>query len=56
MVTQVTQFKNQTEDTLLAMEGVYALGGPAFLAHAGQKVNYIVGLRALRLAFFIGFE
>ena len=33
-------------------EGVYALGGPAFLAHAMQRVNYIVGLKALQLAFF----
>ena len=27
-----------------------------FLAHAMQKVSYIVGLTALRLAFFKGFE
>ena len=37
------------------MEGVYATGGHAFLANAGQQVNYIVGLMALRLAFFMGY-
>ena len=31
-------------------------GGPAFLAHTKQKVTNIVGLTALRLAFFIGYE
>ena len=31
-------------------------GGPAFLAHARQKVSNIVGLTALRLAFFMGYE
>ena len=30
----------------LAREGVYAPGGPVFLAHAMQKVSYIVGLTA----------
>ena len=40
----------------LAREGVYAPGGPDFLAHAMQRVNYIVGLTALRLAFFMGYE
>ena len=39
----------------LDREGVYAPGGPAFLAHTKQKVN-IVGLTALRLAFFMGYE
>ena len=29
----------------LPMEGVYAPGGPAFLAHTKQRVGYIVGLR-----------
>ena len=38
------------------MEGVYAPGGPVCLAHAMQKVSYIVGLTALQLAFFMGFE
>ena len=28
---------------------------PSLLAHARQKVNYIVGLKALRLAFFMGY-
>ena len=32
-------------------EGVYAPGGPAFLAHAKQKVSSIVGLSVLQLAF-----
>ena len=36
----------------LAMEGVYTPGGPVFLAHTKQKVSNIVGLTALRLAFF----
>ena len=40
----------------LAREGVYAPGGPAFLAHTKQKVINIVGLTALRLAFFMGYE
>ena len=31
---------------LLAREGVYAPGRPAFLAHAMQRVGYIVGLTA----------
>ena len=35
----------------MAREGVYAPGGPAFLAHTKQKVSNIVGLTALRLAF-----
>ena len=38
------------------MEGVYAQGGPAFLAHAMQRLSYIVGPTALRLAFFMGYE
>ena len=29
--------------------------GPAFLAHARQRVSNIVGLTALRLAFFMGY-
>ena len=37
-------------------EGVYAPGGPAFLAHAKQKVRNIEGLKALQLAFFMGYE
>ena len=41
---------------LLAREGVYAPGGHVFLAHTKHKVNNIVGLSALRLAFFMGFE
>ena len=41
---------------LLAREGVYAPGWPAFLAHTKQKVSNIVGLTALRLAFFMGYE
>ena len=39
----------------LAREGVYALGRPALLAHAMQRVNYIVSLTALRLEFFMGY-
>ena len=35
----------------LAREGVYAPGGPAFLAHTKEKVNNIERLTALRLAF-----
>ena len=31
-------------------------GLPAFLAHTKQKVINIVGLTALRLAFFMGYE
>ena len=31
-------------------------GGPVFLADAMQKVGCIVGLTAIRLAFFMGFE
>ena len=41
---------------LLAREGVYAPVGPAFLAHTKQKVNNIVDLTVLRLAFFMGYE
>ena len=40
---------------LLVREGVYATGGPAFLAHAMQRVSYIVGLTAIRLASFMGY-
>ena len=40
----------------LVREGVYAPGGPAFLAHFMQKVINIVSLTALRLAFFMGYE
>ena len=40
----------------LAKEGVYAPGGPAFLAHTKEKVSNIVSLTALRLAFFMGYE
>ena len=35
----------------LARFGVFAPGGRASLAHARQKVSYIVGLAAPRLAF-----
>ena len=38
----------------LARKGVYAPDGPAFLANTKQKVIHIVGLSALRLAFFMG--
>ena len=41
---------------LQAREGVYAPGGPAYLAHTKQNVSNIVGLRALQLAFFMGYE
>ena len=41
---------------LLGKEGVTAPGGHAFLAHTKQKVSNIVGLTALRLAFFMGYE
>ena len=34
----------------------YGNNGPAFLAHTKQKVSYIVGLTALRLAFFTAYE
>ena len=40
----------------LARKGVFAPVGPAFLAHTKQKVINIVGLTALRLAFFMGYE
>ena len=40
----------------LGREGVFAPGGLVCLAHARQKVSYIVGLTALRLAFFMGYE
>ena len=40
----------------LARDGVYAPVGPVFLAHTKQKVSNIVGLTALRLAFFTGYE
>ena len=40
----------------LAREGVYATGGSAFLAHTKQKVNNIVDLTVLRLAFFMGYK
>ena len=40
----------------LAREGVYAPGGSAFLAHTKQRVGNIVGLTALLLAFFLGYE
>ena len=33
-----------------------SMGGPACLAHTKQKVSNIVGLTALRLAFFMGYE
>ena len=36
--------------------GVYTPGRLAFLAHTEQKVSNIVGLTALRLAFFMGYE
>ena len=36
--------------------GVYAPGWPPLLAHAVQRVNYSVGLTALQLAFFMGYE
>ena len=40
----------------LARVGVFAPGGRDCLAHARQKFGYIVGLTALRLAFFMGYE
>ena len=40
----------------LAREGVYAPGGHDCLAHANQKVSYIVGLKAVWLAFFMVYE
>ena len=49
---------SQTNDVLflsfeypLGREGVYTPGGSAFLDYTKQKVSYIVGLMALRLAF-----
>ena len=43
-------------DIIVLYQGVYAPGGPAFLGHTKQKVSNIVGLSALRLAFFMGYE
>ena len=40
----------------LGREGVYAPGGPAFLAHTSKKVSNIADLTVLRLAFFMGYE
>ena len=40
----------------LAREGVTAPGGHDCLAHTMQKVINIVGLTALRLALFLGYE
>ena len=40
----------------LARQGVFAPGGPDFLAHTRQRFSNIVGLTALRLAFFMGYE
>ena len=40
----------------LAREGVWGPGGTAFLAHVRQKFHHIVGLTALWLAFFMGYE
>ena len=40
----------------LAREGVWGPGGTAFLAHARQQFTYIVGLTALRLVLFMGYE
>ena len=36
--------------------GVYTPGRPAFIAQTKQKVSNIVGLTALQLAFFMGYE
>ena len=43
------------KDLLRYPLGVYAPGRPAFLAHIKLKVSNIVGLTALRLAFFMGY-
>ena len=51
-----SSFKKGSFRYPLDMEGVYAPGGPAFLAHALQKVINIVGLTALRLAFFMVYD
>ena len=40
----------------LVREGVYAPGEPACLAHVSQIFINIVGLTALRLAFFMEYE
>ena len=40
----------------LGREGVFAPGEHDCLAHTKQKVNYIVRITALRLAFFTGYE
>ena len=40
----------------LGREGVYGPVGHVFLAHTKQKVSNIVGLTALRLALFMGYE
>ena len=45
--------KKETQEEL---KYVYAPGGPAFLAHTKQKVSSVVGLTALRLAFFMEYE
>ena len=41
---------------LLAREGVFAKGGRDCLAYVRQKSSNIVGLKALRLALFMGYE
>ena len=41
---------------LLNNEGIYGPGVHAFLAYTKQKVGNNVGLTALRLAFFMGYE
>ena len=50
------KFHHPYKKRLLAREGVYAPGRPVFLVHTMQKVSYIVGLEAIRLAFFMRYE
>ena len=40
----------------LGKEGVYCPVGYVCIAHARQRVSYIVDLTVVRLAFFMGYE
>ena len=54
-VCHYSQAVKQVMGYPMGREGVYATGGPAFLAHTKQKVSNIVDLTVLRLAFFMGY-
>ena len=59
MIYEITNLVKDLEGSFrypLAREGVSGPGGSVCLAHARQIVNNIVGLSALRLAFFMGYE